>query len=71
MTPIKGKTRGKNGYVKLCASWLRTFWSPDTAYDSTDFESLNKPTIIFDQCGIYDKTEDSNGIPYGSDHPEF
>ena len=58
--------RAKDGYVRLCASWVRRFWSPDST--SANFNMLSEPTTIFDQCGVYDLkiSEDGLSIPEGS-----
>ena len=57
--------RYPEGYIKVCASWVRRLWEGQSELLDKNFESLSKPTTIFDDCGSYDKyTGDT--IPRGS-----
>ena len=64
---------GKSGYLRVCSSWVRTFWmDADDLKDhlkeekQTDFSMLSKPSEVFDKCGVYDRdesTENGQGDP--------
>ena len=60
--------RAYNGYVKLCATWVRRFWLPEYDPENTNFQVLNQPSKIFDTCGAIDTkiSDDGVSVPYGS-----
>ena len=60
-----------NGYVKLCATWVRRFWMPEIETDNGNFQVLNEPTKIFDDCGANDIKDGGGGVPYGSKKAEW
>lgn len=44
------KGRGREGYIKVCASWAVRMWGYDPGH-TTDV--LRSPTEVFDDCGVY------------------
>ena len=55
-----------NGYVKVCATWVQTMWGlvPNMNKDTvSEFEGLNKPTEMFDNCGAYDINSEEDSPP--------
>ena len=52
---IRGKY--KNGYVKVCAGWVKRMWGIEEK-NPQGLLKLNEKTKVFDACGAYDGTSD-------------
>ena len=48
--------RYPNGYVKVCASWMKRLWADEEA----KLQVLSEQTEMFDRCGVYNG-EDPDG----------
>jgi len=57
--------KAPNGYVKVCASWMKRMWGLKLT-DKNDY--LNEPTKIFDKCGVYDFKNGGAVISKGSEN---
>ena len=55
--------KAKNGYVKVCAKWLKRMWGVES---TAALKEVAKPTKMFDSCGAYDFKNGGDAIAKGS-----
>ena len=65
---IKGQY--KNGYVKVCAGWVKRMWGIEEDGPQSLLK-LNDYSEVFDACGAYDGTKDQGSVPKGSKYPAW
>ena len=66
-TDIRNNKYANNGYIKVCAKWVKRLWEGQTELSNKKYDTLNAPTAIFDQCGAYDKNN-GNLVARGSSY---